>query len=170
MEIKLDAEKIIEQAANRLADEAYESVDALQMLRDEISCRIDKFLNASAQNIMDETLLREMDGIMSRQFQPVNQWGEGQGKPTSLRDEMQRLAAEFWSVKLDSKSKKSSYGGKPRHQYMFEELAKESFASEIQANIEPVIAGFREALLNDSSKMLVKHIDRFIKLPVGNRK
>ena len=165
MEIQLNAEQIIEQAANRLADEAYENVNALEMLEAEISRRIDKFLDERSKQIMEEVLRSEMEGLMQRKFQPVNKWGESKGGPTSLREELQKRAEEFWQVKVDNKGEPSNYGGKPRHQHMFEAIAKDQFADAIRTNIEDVIAGFRDALRKDAGQMLGEHIERFIKAP-----
>lgn len=165
MEIQLNAEQIIEQAANRLADEAYDNVDALGMLEAEISRRIDKFLNERSKQIMEDTLRSEMEGLMQRKFHPVNEWGESKGDPTSLREELQRRAEEFWQVRVNDKGEPNKYGGKPRHQHMFEAIAKEQFADAVRENIEDVIAGFREALRKDAGQMLGEHIERFIKAP-----
>lgn len=169
MDLKIDAEQIVEQAASRLADEAYENVNALEMLETEISRRIDKFLDAKAQTLMEDTLRNEMERLMVREFQPVNQWGEAKGKPTSLREELQRRAEEFWKISVDKNGKPTTYGGKPRHQHMFEQIAQDQFAEAIKENIEEVIAGFREALRKDSAVMLGQHIERFIKAPKARR-
>ena len=165
MNIELNPEKIIEQAAARLADEAYENVNAMEMLEAEISNRIDKFLKDRATTLMEDTLRRAMDEIMTREILPVNQWGERTGAKTTLRDEMQRRAQEFWEVKVDEKGNPTTYGGKPRHQRMYENIASDVFAKSIQDNIEDVIAGFRDALRLDAAKMLGEHIERFIKAP-----
>ena len=145
MNIELNAEKIIEQAASRLADEAFDSVNALEMLESEISRRIDKFLNERSKSLMEETLQKAMADIMTREILPVNEWGERTGTKTTLRDEMQRRAQEFWAVNVDNKGTPTSYGGKPRHQHMYEKIASDVFAREIQTNIESVISGFRDA-------------------------
>jgi hypothetical protein len=169
MNLEINAEQIIEQAASRLADEAYENVNALEMLEAEISRRIDKFLGETASKVMEDTLRREMKGLMVRKFQPVNQWGERQGAATSLRDELQNRAAEFWQVRVDKEGKPASYGGEPRHQHMFKVIAQEQFAAAITENIDVVIEGFRNALRQDAAKMLGEHIEKFIKSPSKKR-
>lgn len=163
--MQIDPEKIMEQAAQRLADEAWGEFDPAAMLRAELSRRIDAFLGPKAKEMMEEVLRGQIEGIMTREIVPINTWGEQDGKPFTLRDEMLRRAAEFWAVKVDKDGKETTYGGKPRHQHMFEQIAKEQFAEAIRANIEAVIAGFREALRKDAGVMLGEHIERFIKAP-----
>ena len=169
MNIELNPEKIIEEAAKRLADEAYNNVDAMQMLHDEISSRIDGFLSSKANELMEETLRAEMENLMTRQFQPVNEWGEGKGSPTTLREQLQKRAEAYWQVSVDGKGSPQQYGGKPRHQMIFEQMAKEQFGEAIKENLDDVIAGFREAMAKDASKMVGEHIERFIKAPARRR-
>lgn len=166
MNIELNPEKIIEQAASRLADEAYDSVNAMEMLENEISRRIDSFLTEKTKQVMEDVLRSEMEGLMVREFSPVNQWGEATGETTNLRAELQKRAAEFWNVKVDKNGKPSgAYSGKPRHQQMYENIAKEIFAEAVKSNIDDVIIGFRDALRKDAGTMLGEHIERFIKAP-----
>ena len=169
MNLEITAEQIIQQAASKLADEAYENVDALEMLEVEISRRIDSFLGTTANKLMEDTLRREMENLMTRKIQPVNQWGESKGSATSLREELQKRAEEFWSVKVDNGGAPSSYGGEPRHQHMFKAIAKEQFVAAITENIDVVIEGFRAALRQDAAKMLGEHIEKFIKSPAKKR-
>lgn len=111
----------------------------------------------------DSILEGEIKEVLSREIEPVNQWGEKIGNKTTLRELVNQNASEFWTTYVDSNGKPTKYRGEPRYKFILKDELKNQFSKAIEQNLTGIVNEFKKALKDDSQKYVEAYIDKIIK-------
>jgi len=156
-------EEILDLAARKLLEQLDADSDSVDsIVRKEVSRRVSESVTANLNAKIDKVLGEEMEKILSSNVVPINIWGDSVGKPTTIRDQLSQKACIYWNELVDNDGRLTSYGGKPRSQWLFQKITNEEFTKAIQQNITNVVGAFKDALQIDSAKMVTAHINSLI--------
>lgn len=163
----ITGEEVMKLAADKVVEELYDSTfDPIEYAKHEIKARVDKIINEKVEDQIAAKLAEAMEITLTTQVQPRNMWGDKEGEARTIREILADRAKEFWGITVDKNGKPSGgYGGKPRHQYVLEQVVKDAFVDAMKENIDEIIVGFKDALRKDVGKDLGEHIERLIKAP-----
>lgn len=156
-------EEMVNLAATKLADSIAEESEIFSVAERQIEERVKTVFETGLKSKIDAFLEAEMQKIVGQEIVPVNIWGEREGKPTTIKAELAKRAAAFWSVKVDDNGRESGYGGKERSIRMMESCMKDAFIEAIKSNLNVIVSEFAAALKTDASKLVAEHIERLIK-------
>lgn len=140
-----------EELIERIADNATDRI--VSLYRD----RVEDGVHAEAQRRilegvaakLNDTINELATSALSAQFQPVDRWGEPQGKPTTIRDMFYEAARDWWSQDVGSDGKPiSGYNSSKtsRAKYIAAEVLKPYIQSEFKSAIEQVAVDAKAAL------------------------
>ncbi len=155
-------EEVLELAAKKLVDAYGGDPDLSESAERLIREKVKELFESGLKRRIDEFLDAEMRKVIETEIVPVNIWGEREGQPTTIRAELAKRAQAFWSVRVDSEGRESSYGGNERSKVLMQQILKDEFANAIKENAEVIIAEFKAALKVDASKLVFDHIDKLI--------
>lgn len=117
----ITTETVIDALAQQLRDEFDGSVG--ELFRSEVA----KIAQKAAPAIVEAHLNLAVDNIINGTYQPINEWGEPKGKPTSLREMVQHRCIKYLEEKVDSDGKSASYqANTPRAEWLAREAAKKA--------------------------------------------
>lgn len=142
--LNLCAEKILSQVDESIHDAVF------SLVREKVNDKIDR----SVKDAITDTLNKEMERILTSPITPVNIWGEATGKPTNIRDQLLERAKAFFEESVDSALKPSGYGGKPRYQRIYENLAQEQFSKAIATHVTEIAASVKSCVRDNLWKSL----------------
>lgn len=158
-------DEVLERAATILANETAEehyvgdSVDRI------IRERVDAALGKDVSKKIDDVLTKEFDALLSREYVPVDMWGEPTGKATTIRDQLVAHARTFWDEKVDENGKKTtSYGGRPRHEWLLGRIIGDEFTKALSLHYIDVAAAIKDAVRDDAHASIDKHIDTIFRV------
>lgn len=154
--LKLAAEKL----ANDYADEENLGAEVRKMIEQRVKEAFTSNLNAR----IDGMLLEEMEKLLGREICPVDIYGEPIGTPTTMRAVLAERSRVFWDVKVNNEGKQESYGGKPRHEWLFQKIVNEEFTKVVKQNIVNLVGAFKDSLSASAAKITKEHIDSLIKV------
>lgn len=157
-------EELLELAAQKLADEYASSDNLEKSIWDKINPRIEKLFSERINSGVTTTLTAEIEKLMGQELVPVNMWGEREGSPTTIRATLAKRAKTFWDEKVDADGRTSTYGGQPRHQWLFSKVVNDEFEKVIKQNITNIVGAFKDALTVDAAKVTAAHIESLIKV------
>lgn len=173
-------EEVLKLAADKLLaayDGRHEGAEGDEYsLNESLMTRLEKLISAALKEIMakqypqgmqaiiETRLTAEMEKVMSTEYTPVNIWGDREGKPTSIRAAILDRARDYWDAKVGSDGNPGSYGGKPRHEWLFGKLVQEEFAKAVGQNLTNIVGALKDALQADAVKTVTEHIDKIIKV------
>lgn len=169
MDLNIDPKDVLELAAQKLCDAVLEDFDDIQQaVESRIQAAIDSILTDEVRQSLTETidkkLHEEVEKVLSDRIVPVDIWGEGKGEPTTIREQLHKRALEYWEERVEKdpmnygRYRHSTYGGKPRHRLVFQDVAKEAFDKAMRENIVELTKAFRDAMRKDGYEMVNKHL------------
>lgn len=160
-------EKLLDLAAQKIADAYYDSdgltYRAEQLFEQRVSAAVPKNLDQK----IDDLLNAEMEKILREEIVPVNIWGEREGQPTTIRNQIADRARTFWDVKVDKDGKVTTYGGKPRHEHLLSRIVNEEFEKVIKQNVVNVVGALKIAAKAHADKITEEAIDKLIAVKVA---
>lgn len=178
MDFNFDKSALMDMAARKLADDCiHESGESLlEVFQHSLDAEISGFLSDEVRKQLRDrisiALDAEIDRVMSAEIVPVNMWGEQNGDPTTIRDQIHQRALTYWNEKVEPDRNNrgrfvitTGYGGKPRHTAVFESVAAEAFEDAIRKNVIEIVSAFKESLKADSAKFVAGEIEKHIKIP-----
>lgn len=153
---------VLNLAAQRLVEAYAPEHDVAEMVDAEIKRRVREHVEKRLERAIDATLNAAMEKILGDEIIPCTIWGERTGKPTTIRAALADKARDFWDVRVERDGRITTYGGKPRHEYLMEQILKDKFAEAVKENATTIIAAFKAAVTADAQKMVAEHINKLI--------
>lgn len=139
---------IIERAADEFLKNDH---DLSGLIAKEVKARIDNIFvdraNAQIQAALDEAI---KDGF-GREYQRIDQWGQAQGKKTSIKAELEKLVSVYWSENVDARTGKpsdSSYSAVTRANYLMTQICAQDFTEGMKAHAQNVSGALKDGLRN----------------------
>lgn len=127
--------------------------------------RINDEVGAALKQKIDATLTLEIERLMSSEVVPVDIWGDRKGEPTTIRASLVEQARKFWNEMVNSEGKPcSSYGSRPRHEYIYAKICAEEFSASIKQNVVNIVGAFKDALVSDVTNKAAEHINTLIRV------
>lgn len=158
-------EEILELAANKLADRHEDSEELEGLAVRIINKRIEERFAISLNATINTALNTELSRILSEEVVPVDIWGKPAGEPTTIRAALHSHAMKFWNEKVNEEGKIcDNYYGKPRHEYLFSKIANDEFSKAVKQDIVNLVGAFKDAVINNATKITKEHIDSLIKV------
>lgn len=137
-------EDVLKVCADRLIGQIDESInDTVFSL---VSSHINKTVAIQVQDAISKALDAELQRILEAKMTPVDMWGEPTGEATTIRAQLHKRAVNFFSEKVDRDGKPTSYGGAPRYQRIYAELANTAFSKAVSDNIETIAAAVKTSV------------------------
>lgn len=166
----VNPEDVAKLAAEKLADEVGNEHDFLEMANKIIRARIDEMFVSKISAQIDQALAVRLEEAMNQTIHPVNIWGEKLGEQTSIRDQLNARAKEFWNTPVDSSGKPTQgerYNHatpKTRAEWMLGKIVSDEFATHVKENAVNILAVFKEKIRADGHAALDKHIDELVRI------
>ena len=147
MDLKIDQERIEQAIIVRAVDEILggdERIDSrvYSEVEHQVKTALEKTLNAKVDQALNDALHTALEA----EIQPVNIFGEREGKPTTIRAALHERAKNFWNEKVDSKGEKSNYGGRPRWEHILSIMTAKEFESAIKQDVINVAAAIKDSV------------------------
>lgn len=173
MDLNIDPKDVMELAAQKVADVVLSEYDdlhdyATKQIDELISSTVTDEMRNSMVATIDQKLADETEKMLQQKIVPVDIWGDAVGEPTTLREQLHKRALEYWEENVEpdrnnrGQYRVSSYGGKPRHKLVYQDIAKTAFEEAIRANITEMVKAFRDAMRKDAYKVVSERIDKII--------
>lgn len=154
-----------------LGDRIIEEFDLHNLItrhaEEEINKRIDSLFQERVNDLIDSKVEEIMESAFSLQITPVDQWGDPQGKPFTIRDRIYDEAVTFWEERVNSSGDKYTvYDAKrqpTRAQFLIEKAVAGEIEKAVKLSAQEATAIFREALKKSQTAWVVRQIDNLVK-------
>ena len=153
---------VINRAAQELADDYANQESVGGIVRDMITKRIESEVQSTVRLRIEEALSAQFRELLTSEIVPLDMWGDPVGKPTTIRDQLAARARTFWEERVDKSGSPTTYGGKPRHEWMFKEIVGDEFAKAISQNYTDIVGAIKDTMKEDARKQIDKHIDAML--------
>jgi hypothetical protein len=165
MDFKLDQARIEQAIIDQAVDRIYGDEDAIyERVRCETENRVNKIITERLNAVIDQTINSVMEKALDTEVQPVNLWGEREGKPTSIRAALHERAKDFWHEKVNDKGEKSTYGGKARYEHVLTAITAKEFDAQIKQNIVAIAGALKDAVRADFYTAVDAKLNEFFKI------
>ena len=163
-------EDIMNLAVSALVDKAVCEDQVSEIVTSTVNKRIDTFIAQKANNLVEDTLNREMEDILSKKFTPADKWGDPTGEESTIKDQLHSRALEFWNQNIDRDGNKCDrYGGRPRHEVLFEKIVGDQFHKAISQNYTNIVGALKDALAENAKVEIGKHLDTIIRVDTSKK-
>ena len=158
--ISLDRDEIREAIIGRAAESILSDWDYQSSLRKDIRDKVDAIFRKKADEEVASAVTEAVRTAFDREYQRSDAFGEQQGKPTTIRKELERLASDYWSARVDRNGKPtdSTYSSTSRAEWMMAQICGESFSKDMKQHVVNATAqlkdGLREQLHAHTNAML----------------
>lgn len=146
--ISLDPEEIRSAVIDRAAASILSDWDYQTTLRADIRDKVDAIFCEKANEEVSIAVTEAVRAAFDREYQRSDAFGEKQGQSTSIRKELERLASDYWSAKVDryGKPTDSTYNATTRAEWMMAQICGESFSADIKQHVVNATAQLKEGL------------------------
>lgn len=161
-------EELLNLAAQKLADQAQDESELIEMANKLVREKVEKALAQSVLASVDKFLADEMEKILSQTICPVDVWGDRTGAPTTLRATLHERAKAYWAENVDGEGKlvtnSWSSSGKPRAEWLMCKVAGKEFEGVVKQNIVNIIGALKDAVRDDMKANVDKYLNELIKV------
>lgn len=102
---------------------------------------------AQIQAAIDAAVANSFDA----QYQRVTSWGQPDGEVTTIRKQLEKTVASYWSAKVDTKTGKpssSDYSSVTRAEYLMTQICAEDFSAAMKQSALNVTGALKDGLRN----------------------
>lgn len=117
------------------------------------------------QERINSIMMEKIEEVFSKPFQPVNNWNEPKGDPTTIRDLIASEARTYWTAKVDAngRSDGSSYGDKQdRAAFFAKKVMTEYYEKELVSTVkkmaEELKAKIPATISQEIASTVIKHL------------
>lgn len=172
-------ERIVERALGVAADyrqtgcENWQDIPLSEVVDKKITEAIGNLVKKFEEKIetrVDEITNAEVNKLLEKPFQPVNEWGEAKGEKTTVKQIIVNYASGYWDVKIGSDGKPVREGVYhydnllTRGEAYAQKVVKDIFTSVVEKQVKEIAsdlaAKIPETIGSEISKMVVKHLRR----------
>ena len=148
MNFEIDLKKIEAAATREIVDAVCDSVDWNEVLTETINSRINKLFSEGADLAVSEAINRVMADGLASAYQPVNQFGEKTGDPTTIRERLAKTSTQYWNRKVDRKGRETDSMNTytTRAEWMMVKICGDDFHKEVKQSMVNVTAGLKDGL------------------------
>lgn len=159
-ELTLDKNDIREAIIERASDSILRDWDFTTELRADIRKKVDAIFVEKANEEVSSAVSEAVRNAFDREYQKADSFGDTLGKPTTIRKELERLASDYWSARVDRNGKptESTFSSTSRAEWMMAQICGENFAKDMKQQVVNATAqikdGLREQLHKHTNQML----------------
>lgn len=158
-------EELLNVAAGKIADQYCEDGELGERVGKLIEERIKRVFADSLTERINAFMDSEMEKLVQTVVTPLDIWGDAKGKPTTIRESLAAKALAYWNEKVTAEGKSSdSWGGKPRHEWLFQKIVGEEFERGVRQNIINLVAAFKDAIREDEKSKIDKYLNEFLRV------
>lgn len=146
--------------------------DVRQQLMKEVGEELTKeirkgFVQEMKTKLYDEAVLK-LDTLMVEMihetYQPIDDYGDPIGKPTTLRDHFKKSIEVWWTQKVDSSGNKStSYRANQRHEWMVKTVVEDIVSKEFRKHLEKFVDEAKTKMRESMTKALAGEFKNLFK-------
>jgi hypothetical protein len=135
--MELDQTRIEDAIVREVADRIIGDDDLYSRVKRGVDARIDKHFEDTADAQIQSAIEAAVSAGFEHEYCRIDSFGKRDGKPTTIRAELERMIAEYWSTKVDRQGKPSSgYGAEQtRAEWMMTQLVAADFGKEMKQHV-----------------------------------
>ena len=156
--LNIDEVALKESIAERVADRMIDEESIIDAVNKKINDRISNLFADRVDAIVNSAIDTAISHGLDREYQRINQWGEPQGSPTTIKSELQKMIGDYWSARVSTangKSTDSTYNTVSRAEYVMMTVCGDKFSEDMK-KVSLNIAGH----LKDGLRVqMAKHMD-----------
>jgi hypothetical protein len=154
---------IVGQAVNELLEDELLS----GLVAKEVKARIDKIFIDRAESAIDAAINQEVQNSFDREYQRITSWGEPDGPKTTIRAQLEKTVAGYWSAMVDAKTGKastSSYNTVSRAEYLMAQVCAADFSESLKQSVLSVTGALKDGLRNQLALQMDAMLDGLFKI------
>jgi hypothetical protein len=159
-------EQLLDLAAEKVADQYLDREGVTWRVEQVLEARVKDAVGKGLNEKIDALLTAEMEKILGEEIVPMNIWGERQGSPTTIRNQIAERARTFWEERVNKDGKLETYGGQPRHEHLIRKIVNEEFSAAIKQNVVAVVSAMKIAAKAHAEQITNEALDNLIKVKV----
>lgn len=145
---------IVQEAVRQLLDMRSDEESDLfsRLLRDirkEVKNRVDELFARQAEALVLAEINNAVEAAFEREYQPYDILGEPDGPKTTIRKQVIKLAEDYWTISVDSRTGKPTegrYNSVSRAQWIMTQALGEDFAKTFKAEAVSAAAEIKDGL------------------------
>lgn len=166
--LNISEEDLKKAIVEKAADELLRQDDDLSgMVREEVSRRIQKIFvdraDAQISAAVDEAVQKGFD----TEYQRINSWGQPEGEKTTIRAQLDKLVAGYWTTKVDPRSGKptsSDYTFTTRAEFLMTQICAENFSEEMKKHALNITGHLKDGLRGQMAKVMDRMLDELFRV------
>ena len=147
--MELNQTRIEDGIIREVSDNLIGDDELLSRVKKAVDTRIDGIFKTVADTQIATAVSAAIAQGFEHEYARVNSFGEKEGKPTTIRKELERVIAGYWNQKVDrnGKSSDSSYSGEmTRAEWTMLQLVAADFKGEMKQHIVNLGGSLKDAL------------------------
>lgn len=146
--MQLDQAAIQEAVVARITDDILSDWDWKADVRSSVAKRIDAEFAEGLGEIVAEAVESATQAGFDHAYQRIDRFGKLDGKPTTIRKELDRLIQGYWTARVDSSGKptESNYNSTTRAEWMMVQICGKGFSEQVKAETVSVAGRLKDSL------------------------
>lgn len=146
---QLNEEKLNQSIVEQAVDQLLTDDSLCGLVEKEVKKRIDAIFKDRADAAIAEAIDRAVSNGFEREYQRVNSWGQPDGEPTTIKNELEKTVSNYWAARVDSRTGKpaeSSYSSVTRAEYLMTQICAEDFTNSMRQAATNVTGALKDGL------------------------
>ncbi|MBB3313676.1 hypothetical protein FHT78_005470 [Rhizobium sp. BK196] len=147
--MELNQERIEAAIVAEVADKIIGEEELFSRVRTAVDARIAQLFKDQADAQIRSAIDAAIQSGFDREYTRVNSWGEREGKPTTIRKELEKVIGNYWNEKVGKDGKPSSYASDrdiTRAEWIMAKMVAADFNAEMQQHVVNVGGALKDQL------------------------
>lgn len=147
--MELNQERIEAAIVAEVADKIIGEEELFNRVRTAVDSRIAQLFKDRADAQIRAAIDAAIQNGFDREYTRVNSWGEREGKPTTIRKELEKVIGNYWNEKVGKDGKPSSYASDrdiTRAEWIMTKMVAADFNGEMQQHVVNIGGALKDQL------------------------
>lgn len=156
--LNINEEELKAAIVSEAADQIVRNDDDLSgMVSKEVTKRINKIFADRVEAQIQAAIDAAVVGAFDTEYQKVTSWGQPDGPATTVRKQLEKTVAGYWTDRVDASTGKPSstdYSSVTRAEYLMTQICAEDFTAAMKASAINVTGALKDGLRNQIGKQM----------------
>lgn len=166
MSMIFDDDALLKLAAENIAERVCYDENIMALVDAKVSERVDAVFKSRAEQSIEMAIDSAINGALDKEYSRVDGFGVAKGSPTTIRKELEKLASDYWSTRVDRSGKPtdSGYNSTTRAQHVMAEICAKDFTDQMKQAAVSVTAAMKDGFRKELGASVDKLLDDLFKV------
>jgi hypothetical protein len=165
--LQIDEVALRDSIAEQVSDRLIREENLIGEIRKKVDAKVDRLFAERVDALITAAIDAAVHNGFEREFTRVNSWGQAEGQPTTIKKELERTIADYWSTRVSAKNGKptdSTFDNVSRAEFVMMTVCSDKFSEDMKKLALNVAGHLKDGLRGQLAKQMDSILDELFRV------